>query len=48
MIVKNSHGASMEFECIQAMLDYFGEREGLAILSEEHSEFFFSFWSESA
>ena len=48
MKVVNSQGASVEFECIQAMLDYFGEKEGLAILSEEHSEFFFSFWSESA
>ena len=48
MRVSNSHGAIKEFECIQAMLDYFGEKEGLAILSEEHPEFFFSFWSESA
>ena len=45
MIVKNSHGVSVEFECIQAMLEYFGEEEGLAILSDEHSEFLFSFWS---
>jgi len=43
MIVRNSYGVSVEFECIQAMLDYFGEEEGLAIMGGEHSEFFMLF-----
>ena len=43
MSVSNSYGVSVEFECIQAMLDYFGEEEGLAIMGGEHSEFFMLF-----
>jgi hypothetical protein len=39
MEVSNSEGYTLEFEAIQEILDFFGEEEGTAIITDSHSEY---------
>lgn len=38
MIIVSNGVVTKEFECLQEVVDYFGENEGNAIIKDEHSQ----------
>ena len=38
MVIVSNGDVSQTFECLQAVVDFFGEEEGNAIIMDEHSQ----------